>query len=162
VAIPAHAVTVTELHAIQTELREFFEAVADGHSPRATVTVHQYLTKPPGRMPANLAGQYLVVLVGEWRDVVLAFACRLVAGGRGQKLKRCVGCRRVFIANKAAKGCADPTCQRQRAAAYYQQWVARPKSRKKRVKSFKKYYNRYGWTLGARGGLGPRRARVKH
>ncbi len=68
---PTQNVGIDGLRALQQELRELLEATADGPTtPTVATTVHQYLTKPPGRMPPRLAGHYMLMVFGEWRDVV--------------------------------------------------------------------------------------------
>ena len=152
IAIPTGEVAIDGLQELQQELRMLFEAIADGRSlPPTTATVHQKLTKPPGRMPPRLAGHYMVVVSGEWRDVVLTLACRLLSVGHGGKLARCAICRRAFQAQRStATICGAPGCKKERNRQGYERWVSSPAGQEKRIESWQKQYDAEGWTLGAR------------
>lgn len=158
IATPLGPVTPGQLLEIQRELRTLLEHTEDGRLPSVTTTTHQYLTKPPGRMPRRLAARYMVVISGEWRDVVLTLACRLLSRGDGDRLARCAVCKQVFVARrKSATICSKPECRSERNRRGWKRWIGSPEGRRKRRQSLRRRYEREGWTLGARGGLGSRR-----
>jgi hypothetical protein len=158
VAMPLGPVTAGQLQDIQRELRTLLEDTEDGRLPAVTTTTQQYLAKPPGPTPRRLAAHYRVVISGEWRDVVLTFACRLLSMGKGDRLTRCAVCKQVFVARrKTATICSNPECRNERNRRGWKRWIGSPEGRRTRRRSLLRRYERQGWTLGARGGLGGRR-----
>ena len=117
---PIGRLSVKALQNVQQEVRTLLEAAADGQDPirlRPPIgALSPYLMKPPaGRLPKRLAGQYLQLVSGKWRDVVLAYSCNVISHGGGAGLKRCEVCARAFRAQRStATLCPRRACKRER------------------------------------------------
>ena len=161
IGVPMGKITGAEVVSLQRELRALLEATStDDRSPTITTVTHTHLEKPPEGMPRQFASHHVAVAMGSWRDVVLAFACRLLSSGSGGSLSSCAVCHRAFVARRStATICGGHACKLARNQANWRQWIGSAKGKRKRLASLEKRYEQEGWTLGARGGLARRKRR---
>ena len=122
------------------------------------VQVWYALSKPPGRQPKRFARHYLMFTNGPWRDIVLAFAGRVIALGGGARLRRCKACDQPFVMRRStATFCRRQECRKARSNKIWKRWIKSPTGKAKRIKGLLQRYEQEGWELGARGGLGAKR-----